>query len=441
MARMQRIALVLILLSCGFSVLWGSFLALGTSGGMADFKAVYYGARCLIQNRDPYKADELLRVYGQDGWDLQSKPVMSPLLRRAISVCVNLPATLFLVSPFAILPWGPASLLWLMLMAAGLTIAAFLMWKLADDYSPGISLFLICFLLINCVIVFAYANAACIVVSLCVIAVWSFLKQRYVPVGIVCMALSLAIKPHDVILVWLYFLLAGGIYRKRALQSLAITVLLGLAALLWVSSSAPHWLPELRSNLQATTAHGDLNDPGPASISFRAPDPIIDLQSAISIFRDDPQIYNPASYLLSAALLIVLFIAILRLPLSLAKTWLALAAIATLTMLATYHRQHDAKLLLLTIPACAILWAEGGPTGWFALLINTGGILITGDIPSMILNILTRNLQLNTAGFFGKIETILLVRPAPLILLAMSIFYLWVYVRRAGPDQLSGSPV
>jgi uncharacterized membrane protein YGL010W len=79
--------------------------------------------------------------------------------------------------------------------------------------------------------------------------------------------------------------------------------------------------------------------------------------------------------------------------------------------------------------------------GWFALLLNTGGILITGDIPSTTLTILTRNLPLSTAGLFGKIETILLVRPASLILLAISIFYLWVYVRRAVPDQLPSSPV
>ena len=441
MARMRWIALALILLSSGFSVLWGSFLALGTSAGMADFKAVYYGARCLIQHNDPYLADEFLRVYRQDGWELQSKPVMSGLFRRAISVCVNLPTTLFLVVPFAILPWKPASLLWLMLMALGRTLAAFLLWKLAGNYSPGVSLFLICLLLANCVVVFAYANAACIVVSLCVVAVWCFLQERFVPTGIVCLAVSLAIKPHDAGLVWLYFLLAGGIYRKRSLQTLALTVVLGLAALLWVSSAAPHWMPELQSNILATSAHGALNDPGPASISFRAPDPIVDLQSVISILRDDPHIYNPTSYLVSGALLLVWSVATLRSRVSPTNTWLALAAIATLTMLVTYHREHDAKLLLLTVPACAMLWAEGGPMGWFALLLNTGGILITGDIPSTTLTILTRNLPLSTAGLFGKIETILLVRPASLILLAISIFYLWVYVRRAVPDQLPSSPV
>jgi len=32
-------------------------------------------------------------------------------------------------------------------------------------------------------------------------------------------------------------------------------------------------------------------------------------------------------------------------------------------MLVTYHRPFDAKLLLLAVPACAMLWAEGGRIG------------------------------------------------------------------------------
>ncbi len=50
--------------------------------------------------------------------------------------------------------------------------------------------------------------------------------MRCVWVGILCLAVSLAIKPHDGGLVWLYFILAGGAFRKRALQSLVVTLAL-----------------------------------------------------------------------------------------------------------------------------------------------------------------------------------------------------------------------
>jgi hypothetical protein len=108
-------------------------------------------------------------------------------------------------------------------------------------------------------------------------------------------------------------------------------------------------------------------------------------------------------------------------------------------MLVTYHRPYDAKLLLLTVPACAMLWAEGGPIGWIALIVNTAGFVLTGDIPLAILVILTNNLHVGTAGIFGQILTVVLTRPASLILLVMSIFYLWAYVRRAfAPSTSSG---
>lgn len=429
----RRIALLLILFSSGLSVLWGSFLARSSAGGMADFKAVYYGARCLIQHTDPYQDTELLRAYQADGWQIPTEPTMATLFRRAVLVCINLPTTLFLILPFAHLTLGVAYALWLLLMASALTLAAFLTWNLTADTSPGVSLCLICFLLANSVILFKDGNAAGIVVGLTVFAAWCFLHDRFVPAGILCLALGLAIKPHDAGLVWLYFLLAGGLLRKRALQTLAVTVVLALPAVLWVSHVAPHWLPELQANLHSASTHGGLNDPGPASIGFHHPDPIIDLQALLSVFRDDPHFYVYAAYLVSAVLLVVWAVATLRSRVSPARTWLALAAISALTMLVTYHRQHDAKLLLLTIPACAMLWAERGPRGWFALLATTAGIVLTGDIPSTALAILTGHLSVEP-GFVSHLKAALLLRPAPLILLVIAAFYLWVYWQRAVPD-------
>jgi hypothetical protein len=232
-----------------------------------------------------------------------------------------------------------------MILTAGvLILASYLMWKLARDYAPGISLFLICMVLANSVILFSSGNLAGIAISLCMVGVWCFLEQRFVPAGILCLAVSLAVKPHDAGLVWLYFLLAGGVYRKRALQTLAAVVVLSLAAILWVTPVAPHWMGELHSNLSTTSAHGDLSDPGPTSISIHNPGRIIDLQTVISVFRDDPRIYNPASYLICGTLLLVWSIRTLRSRFTQRRALLALAAIAALSMLPIYHRQYDAKL-------------------------------------------------------------------------------------------------
>ena len=432
MTRARRGGLLLILLSSVIVIVWGSALVRATNGrsmvgGMGDFK-IYFGAsRCLLQHSDPYSPRAVEGVYRAMGWEIPRDPVQF----QGATVDVNLPTTFILIAPFAMLPWGAAHLLWMTLTAASLTLAAILFWIVARNRAPGVSLFLICFLLANCEMVFASGNAGGVVVSLCAIAVWCFLEERFVPAGILCMAVSLAIKPHDVGLVWLYFLLAGGALRKRALQSLAVTVVLGLSAFLWVSHVAPNWMQEWRSNMAALSAPGGLNQPGPASVSSQSANMVVDLQAVVSIFWKDPHIYNPVSYAVCGALLLVWSVCTFRLPFSKATAWLSLAAIVPLSMLVTYHRPYDAKLILLTVPACAMLWAEGGPIGWIALSMTTAGVVLTGDIPLAILSILARNLNGSAAGIPWQLLTMVLLQPASLILLLMGIFYLWVYSRRS----------
>jgi hypothetical protein len=347
-----------------------------------------------------------------------------------VTLYVNVPTTFIFVAPFAVLPWEAAHLLWLMVTAGFLILAALLTWNLGARYAPNVSLLLLCILLANCEMIFDGGNTAGIAVSLCVVAVWCFLRERFVLAGVLCLAASLAIKPHDAGLVWLYFLLAGGACRKRALQTLLVTAALGLAAILWVSHVAPHWIADWQSNISAISAHGGINEPSLDAITGRTPGMIIDLQAAMSVFRNDPRIYNAVSYMICGALLLVWSIYTLRTSFSQRRAWMALAAVVPLTMLVTYHRPWDAKLLLLTIPACAMLWAEGRPIRWIALLVSTAGIVLTADIPLTILLILTKYMQISAVGLCGQIRTLLLMEPTPLILLAMSIFYLWIYVQR-----------
>jgi hypothetical protein len=158
---------------------------------------------------------------------------------------------------------------------------------------------------------------------------------------------------------------------------------------------------------------------------------VISLQAVLSAFWDDPRIYNPASYLICAPFLLAWVIVALRFRPTAARVWLGLAAIAAFSVLPIYHRQYDAKLLLLAVPACAILWAEGGLTGRLALLVTAAGFLVTGDLSSAILMGLINHLHLNTAGLAGRILMAVQVFPAPLTLLVMGIFYLWVYLRRS----------
>jgi hypothetical protein len=398
---------------------------------MGDFKGVYDDARCLLQHGDPYKEDEPLRelrVYQAEGG---GRPRPSDALQRILTMKIYLPTTSLFVAPFAMLPWGPAHLLWMIFTAVSFFFAALLMWDSGASYTPVISGCFICFVLANSEILLASGNAAGVVVSLCMVAVWCFLEKKFVWAGVLCLAASLAIKPHDAGLVWLYFLLAGGVYRKRALQTLLVAVVLGLAAIVWVEPIAPNWLQEWHSILLTASAPGGASNPGPTSPDVRnGPSMILDLQSTISVYRNDPRFYNPATYLICGALLLVWAVRTLRLRFSLRRAWLALAAVVPLALVVTYHRPYDAKLLMLAVPACAMLWTEGRPIRWIALLVTAVGIIFTSDIPLVILSILNGNSSGSTAGTSGKILTEVLMRPTPLILLVMGIFYLWIYLRR-----------
>jgi len=308
--------------------------------------------------------------------------------------------------------------LWILLTAGSYTIAAFLLWRFAARYSPKLSLLLICIVLTNCQSTYIFGNPAGFVVSLCIIAAYCFLTDRYVPVGILCLAIGLAVKPHDSGLVWFYFLLAGGVFRKRALQALIVFFVLVAPMILWVTCVAPHWIQELRFNLLVTCMDESFLASG------------ICLNTVTSIFWHDSHVYNSISNLILGSLLLIWSVRTLRSRLSQRGALLALAAIVPLEMILTYHHDHDAKLILLAIPACVMLWSEGGPIRWLALSATTAGIAITAEIPNSLYLVLINSLHLSTTTLSGQMLNAVLTRINPLVLLAMSCFYMWVYLRR-----------
>jgi hypothetical protein len=161
---------------------------------------------------------------------------------------------------------------------------------------------------------------------------------------------------------------------------------------------------------------------------------MVNLQTVISYVWDDPRFYNFITYSICGVLLLVWMRVTLRSFPSPAKAWLALASISAFTMLPVYHRQIDTKLLLLTVPACALLYAEGGRTGRFAAFLTCAAFVLTGDIPWAVALRIMSYIHLPATPFFGKILVAAQILPIPLILLAVCLFYLWVYAHRASEE-------
>ncbi len=423
MGNLRRDGLIWVLACIGIAIPWGTSIARGGRAWM-DFRCVYACTRCLIHQHNPYNADDVEREYQSE--DGQRPPAIA---LKSITLYVYMPTTLVFVAPFAALSWGPAHILWMLLTGCVLVPAILLMWDAGASQAPRVSTWLACIIALNCATFFAGGNSAGIVVGLCGIAVWCFLHKRFVGIGVLCFALSLAVKPHDVGFVWLYFVLVGGAYRKRALQSALIAAVIGLVAVLWVSHVAPHWMHDWNANLATMSARGGVSNPGPSSFSTSAGSSIVDLQAALSVFRDDPRFYNIASYAFCGTLLLVWCIWTLRTRFTVRKAWLGLAAVTAFTLLITYHRLWDAKLVMLAIPACCLLWAEGGYRAKAAVLIASLAALLTGDATFLVFEMVVDFLRMSPNGILGQAATVVLKRPATFALLAMGVFYLWTYLR------------
>jgi hypothetical protein len=269
-------------------------------------------------------------------------------------------------------------------------------------------------------------------VGLTAIAVYCFLRKRFVPAGIVCLALALIVKPHDALLVWLYFFLAGRAQRKLALQSAVLAVFLALPAVLWVSHLVPHWLPEYRSNLLVTMSPGGRDYPSPHTAGAMGVNMTINLQAALSLLRDSPQFCNMVTYAVCGILLLVWSVNTVRFPATPRRAGLGLAVVSALMLLPLYHRAYDARLLLLAIPACVLLWKEHRAPGRWAIALTLSAIVLTGDIFWIAFFQITH--YSGPSLIFGLL-------PAPLALLVLSGFFLWIYLRsgtaavRLQPDE------
>jgi len=443
MGNLRRKGLIPVILCMCIGAGWGTWIATRAGNAWVDFRAVYAGTRCLIHGQNPYiQADVEREYFSEDGPRPKPTPTAPPgtaeLRLQSVTLYVNMPTAFVFLAPFAAFTWWPALILWMLVTSCTFLLAIFLMWDVGSGYSPSVATFLACVIAFNCESIFAGANTAGIVVGLCGIAVWCFLKDRFVWMGVLCLGLSLAVKLHDSGFIWLYFMLAGGVLRKRALQSLAITAAFAAASIAWVSHVAPNWIHDWKMNLATISASGGINEPGPSAVRDGSIYSIVDLQAAISQFRDDPHFYNMASYALCGALLLVGAIWTLRKRYTAPRAWIALAAIVPLTLLINYHRLWDAKLVMLGIPACCLLWAERRRVGRVAMLVTSAAALLTGEISLILFGCIFYSFPWSTDGIVGKTTTVMVIRPTTFALLAMGIFYLWVYVRYTSESQAAG---
>lgn len=432
MTNERRDGFLLVLLGSLIFVMFGWALESSSPAMMGDFRMQYYPARTLVHGDDPYSDAMVLQTYRNEAGNRGGESIGT---RWLTTEYIYPPTAFAFTAPLALLPYAHARTVWMLVTAACLIFAGFLTWDIASTYSPLLSGALIGFLLGNSELLLTIGNVAGIAIGFAVIGAWCFVRGKFVGAGVLCMAASLALKPQDTCFIWLYFLLSDRTARKYALQTLATFAAFTVPVVALVTHMAPHWPAELRHNMQAIAAQG-----GTSPVLGLIGSPmIVDLRAAVSFFDSNVHHESLISYFVCSVPLLVWCLYTLRSKPPISGAWLSLGSIAAFTMLPVYHRQCDAKILLLTIPACAILHRRGGWIGRIATLLTVSALLSTADIPWVIVLGVIQHLQEHGHSAVGREIAAAQLLLVPLVLLAECTFFLWATVRLRN-DHLHAQP-
>ncbi len=468
----QLLGLCLVLLGCLAFARRGYLDERTTLQGF-DFKPVYSSTLCLIEGCDPYDSAQIEQAYLRHGGDASDLRPFRPWNANYP------PSALFLTIPLALLPFPLARTLWLglgmLLFCAAALASADLCTACpgpqdrssANRRHPfgvlGVQAALAVFVASSTILVML-GQPAMYSISLVVLAVWSFLRRRALPLGVLAFAVSLTLKPHIGALLWLFFLLSSGgdssvpatghaaartvSHRRLALYTLAATLVLMAPGLMLAAHhpASAHWPQELHHNLVEIASSGQASNPGPTNDEVAS---IASLEALFALRHDSPHFYNLAAY----ATFLPFFLAWLYLlprrsgqavshrttgrgNVS-AADLTALAAAAALSFLPIYHRQYDTRLLLLIFPAVAALacryrWLGSAALALSALATVTLSHQFVHLAPTMAARLVRHGKALHGVPWLA------LNRPLPLTLLLLSAFFLYAMFRVAAEDAPDG---
>jgi hypothetical protein len=183
----------------------------------------------------------------------------------------------------------------------------------------------------------------------------------------------------------------------------------------------------MRAHIAILSAHGAVSDPGPATVLNRGTLTLTNLQAIFSLLRDAPGFYNVTSYLVCGVMMVVAIVVMVRRQPGENARWLGMAFAAALTLLPVYHRQYDAKLLILTIPACAVLWSQRTRLSIAALIVTVLGLSVTADLPWAFYLAFTSRMQLS--GVAARLYFLSLAATVPLTVALVALFYLGTFAK------------
>jgi Glycosyltransferase family 87 len=326
------------------------FFAVGgarVSRASNDFVPVYTGARCLLHGCNPYDTSRLEQQFFQGGGRSAELPSWN------IDVPVYPPSTFLVLSPLGLLPFPAARWAWFLLNGSLFVTATALILSMCPQPRRWLATALGSLFLLSGGILLVLGQPALFAISLLAIGCYLFLRSRFLPLAVLLLALSLAVKPQIGGLIVLY-LLAQRIHARYAALAMAgaLAILLSAGFILRMHPQSFAWVATLRANLTATLDTGGSADPRPANQQAIGD---TNLQALSSIFFADARRFNAVAYSVFLFLLAAGIIIVARANAGPELHLVAIGALSILSLMPVYHRFYDTRLLLLSIPGVLII--------------------------------------------------------------------------------------
>ena len=329
--------------------------------GWNDFLSPYIQTRAWAHGQDPYSAQSLINFWPPDN----SRPpwVDSEATAGVLEAKRGIPSpypvsSLVVLSPFSLLPWPVALILWMMVSVAAVVLAACAListcgYEMSDFRARLFLAVVLALAPLHTGI--GTANPAILAISLTVGTVWAERKGRTKTAGML-LAIAVCVKPTVAGALLLYYLL-----RRRwkifvfACAAAAVISAIGIFRLSLVGVP---WLGSYQESTRKMFSAGSLDD-------FARNDGIrfnmINAQVLFYSLLKSPPVADRLARLLGASLLGV-WVWFLYRQRKTAEI-LEISAISVLSLISVYHRYYDAALLI---------W----PLAWAILLVKRRSIQI-----------------------------------------------------------------
>jgi hypothetical protein len=354
---------------------------------VSDFKTLYASAWCFARGLDAYSIPNLQTVF-------VSNSVVQPQQWYAHAPVYPW-TTLALISPLTALPMVPAAYLavtltGLLLLSAVMALMYYATAKLELGVGWRVAIAALC--VSGPLLSFGIdmGNVSVPASALCVLA---FVLREYrrpwfggnwMPAA--ALALAVVLKPH--LAIWCIvamLLLPIRSFRSVGVRSAALFAAFTIAVAVTLAACG-------RLGLQSLSYLHMLSSESSAGASMSAASrealPIVaqitSLQSIVGYWFASPVVRSAAAYagLLLAGLLLARST---RRVESERGTLLAISAWCSFGMLATYHRAHDATILLLLVP-WAVSWVRRRWSAWhvWAAIALYCGMSVSADFPTVV---------------------------------------------------------